>query len=1038
MRTTRQDIPAFAGARLPGRTALIAVGIAFLLASSEAPRFLSASTEISFADTAFHNGEQLRIALQYDSALHQFASAAAAYKASELWPEYMEARQREACCLWAAHSSEAAAALCRETLVEVACLVPPDAIEYAGFYIVLGNIHADRRTQEDFCLADDYYTAALERALGQYRAPHAAIAEAYERRGIARWLIDDYDAAMPWYEQALAALPPPDKNNIEVSMRIYNNFGLLYEGLGDQNSALKYFRKSCHLRLQWLGYKDARYAKHLKNIARAQLAQGNAADALLTLYEALDIVEKIDDEDIFVKVFITESIGDCHYALGNLPLARAQYEQFLQHWNPAIRDHINGRLIGLQKTGRVWLEMGRPECASVYFEDAYALIDTVMDAGSFNRVHPLLYRGRACTQTGALTIAARHYEQALHIAQATVGATHPTTRLCHYHLAGWYAQQQRHGEALYHAGQALPSPAETDDLQIDDLATFRLKIRLLMEQSAPENRLATLREATQTGLAGLAAGDRLKTQLYTPAAVARLQETLAGLAEDAIAAAWQWQELTGEEEALSAAFTCFEKSKSASFLPVLRQEDAIQRSGAPADMMEEERRLQARLTQLQQSLYGADNSHGMTGEAQKRQQNRCFELRRQLAALRHRIAQEYPDYYRAKYDYQVTDLATVQAWVHNRNTAVANFFWGENAVYILNISPGEVFFRRLSPDSLTIHMDGLNRLLHDYQPGWHGDQEQLADFVAFAEHAYALYKALLQPVVPPGDQKPLVVIPDGPLHHLPFHLLLDRPLAQMQELDYRRLPYLLRTHRIRTAISATLLAHEKLAMPGNAVAYLGFAPTIRQAGTKEEPPAFALRADGGAYLPYALEEVREAAALFRGKYFAGKHATETKFKQTADKAEILHIAAHTCTQTQNPGYTALLFSPSANGADNSLLNVYEIYNLHIPADLVVISGCAAEAGPWQCGEGAVNLSRAFRYAGSPAVVTTLWPAHDAGGKDLITNFFGHLAQGAEKSAAMQQAALDYLADVKQDERAHPFYWGNFVCIGNDGAVVNGR
>lgn len=1009
--------------------------MAFLLASSEAPRFVSSSTEIPFADAAFHNGEQLRIALQYDSAMHQFAQAAAAYKAQRLWPKYVEARQREACCLWAAHSSEAAAALCRETLAEAAYLLPPDAIEYAGIYTVLGNIHADRRTQEDFSLADGYYTAALERTLRQYREPHAAIAEAYERRGIARWLIDDYEAAIPWYEKALAALPPPDKNNAEASMRIYNNFGLLYESIGDQNSALKHFRKACHLRLQWLGYKDARYADHLKNIARAQLAQGNAADALLTLHEALAIEEKTGEAGSLSKAFITEAIGDCHRALGNLPLARSHYEQYLRYWNPQIRDHLNGRLTGLKKTGRIWLELGRPECALVYFEDAYTLIDTVMEARSFNRVHPLLYMGQACAQTGAFKTAGRHYEHALQIASATVGENHPATRQIHYHLAEWHAQQGHDAEALQHAGQALAPLAETDDLQIEDLTAFRLKIRLLMERYAPESRLATLKEAVQTGLDGLAAGDQLKTQLHTPAAVARLQETLAGLAEDALAAVWQWQELTGNEEAQSAAFICFEKSKSASLLPVLRQEDAIQRSGAPADVVEEERRLRAQLTQLQQSLYGADIYYGMTEEARNRLQNRCFELRQQLAALRYRIAEEYPDYYRSKYDYQITDLATIQALAQNRNTAIANFFWGENAVYVLGISPGKVLFRRLSPDSLAIHIEGLARLLHEYRPGWHGDQEQLADFEAFAEHAHALYKMLLQSVVPPGDQKPLVLIPDGPLQHLPFHLLLERPLTPLQELDYRRLPYLLRTHRIRTALSATLLAHEKPTEPGKSIVYLGFAPTVREAGTREEPPAFALRGGaGGPYLPFALEEVKEAATLFGGNYFAGKNATETRFKQTAGKAGILHIAAHTCTQTQNPGYTALLFSPSNNGADNSLLNVYEIYDLHLPAELVVISGCAAESGPWQRGEGALNLSRAFSYAGSPAVVTTLWPAHDAGGKDLITNFFGHLAQGAEKSAAMQQAALDYLAGVKQDERAHPFYWGNFVCIGNDGAV----
>ncbi|MBX2928177.1 MAG: CHAT domain-containing protein [Saprospiraceae bacterium] len=1035
MRTTLRYLTAFIVPFLRGRSVLLATGLAFLLVSSEPAATFSTSPEISFADDVFRQGEQLRIGLQYDSAMQQFALAAAAYKASGLWPKYIATKQREALCLWAAHRSEDAAALCRDALSEAACLLPPEAIERAGLYTVLGNIHADRRTLRDFCVADVYFSNALELTLRHYRPPHGAIAEAYERRGIARRLIDDYEAAMPWYEKALTALPPPDKNNIEAHLRVCNNLGLLYESLGDQNKALTYYRNACHLRLQWLGLKDGRYAKHLKNIGRTQLAQGNAADALLTLHEALAIEQQAGEANSLNKVFITEAIGDCYRALGNLPLARVQYEQFLQYWNPAIRDHINGRLIGLQKTGRVWLEMGRPECASVYFEDAYALIDTIMDAGSFNRVQPLLYLGQACAQTGALQLAARHYGQALHIAQTTVGATHPATRLCHYYLAEWYAQQGRYAEALHHTGQALTPLSDAADLQIEDLTVFRLKIALLMERPAAENKLAALQEAVETGLAGLAVGDALKTQLHSPAAIARLQEMVAALAEDALAATWQWWQYNGDEAALYAAFTFFEKSKSASLLPALRQEEAMQRSGIPAKLVEEERRLRAQLEQLQQSLYGTAITIEVTDEILTLRQARSFELRRQLAAVCHRIAEAYPEYYREKYDYEVTDLAAVKIVAQRRNTVVASFFWGDSAVYILTVLPDKVLFQRMEPDAPALHIEGITRLLHDYRPGWHGDQEQLADFDAFAEHAHTLYRMLLQPALPPGDQRPLVVIPDGLLHQVPFHLLLDRPLAPEQVLDYRRLPYLLRNHRIRTAFSATLLADEEPLEPGQSIAYLGFAPAVREAGAKEEPPAFALRQNAGpGYLPHAAEEVREAAKLFRGRYFAGSRATETLFKETAHTAGILHLATHTCTQTKSPGYTALLFSPSTNGADNSLLNVYEIYNLHVPADLVVISGCAAEAGAWQRGEGAVNLSRAFRYAGSPAVVTTLWPAHDAGGKDFITGFFRHLAKGAEKSAAMQQAALDYLADVKQDERAHPFYWGNFVCIGNDGAV----
>lgn len=54
-----------------------------------------------------------------------------------------------------------------------------------------------------------------------------------------------------------------------------------------------------------------------------------------------------------------------------------------------------------------------------------------------------------------------------------------------------------------------------------------------------------------------------------------------------------------------------------------------------------------------------------------------------------------------------------------------------------------------------------------------------------------------------------------------------------------------------------------------------------------------------------------------------------------------------------------------------LLRANDIYNLKLPAELVVLSACQTGLGKGIKGEGLVGLTRGFMYAGSARVVVSL-------------------------------------------------------------------
>ena len=99
----------------------------------------------------------------------------------------------------------------------------------------------------------------------------------------------------------------------------------------------------------------------------------------------------------------------------------------------------------------------------------------------------------------------------------------------------------------------------------------------------------------------------------------------------------------------------------------------------------------------------------------------------------------------------------------------------------------------------------------------------------------------------------------------------------------------------------------------------------------------------------------------------------------------------------------------------------------------MLSACNTASGKLNKGEGLVGLTRAFRYAGVPSMLVSLWNVDDRATSDIMTWFYAYLRQGLTKSQALRKAKLDYLRSADSDH-ADPFYWAPFVLIGDQSKV----
>ncbi|NEP09760.1 MAG: tetratricopeptide repeat protein [Symploca sp. SIO2C1] len=144
---------------------------------------------------------------------------------------------------------------------------------------------------------------------------------------------------------------------------------------------------------------------------------------------------------------------------------------------------------------------------------------------------------------------------------------------------------------------------------------------------------------------------------------------------------------------------------------------------------------------------------------------------------------------------------------------------------------------------------------------------------------------------------------------------------------------------------------------------------------------------------------------------------------------IIHLATHGLLNSINPelsGVVLSLFDEQGN-SQNGFLRLHDVFNLNLPAELVVLSACQTGLGQEVKGEGLVGLTRGFMYAGSPRVLVSLWNVSDAATAEMMKRFYRKmLEEGLSATAALRTAQLEMQQETQWKA---PYYWAAFTLQG---------
>lgn len=326
--------------------------------------------------------------------------------------------------------------------------------------------------------------------------------------------------------------------------------------------------------------------------------------------------------------------------------------------------------------------------------------------------------------------------------------------------------------------------------------------------------------------------------------------------------------------------------------------------------------------------------------------------------------------------------------------------------------------------------------------------------------AFLLYQRLFGSVADEVSGKHLITVSSGAFLSLPFGVLVTEKPNEVKAQDYSHIAFLSKT----SSISLLPSVRSFVALRDNAgysraeKAFIGFGDFVPitdsvenqlnssrsgncQERSKQLPSYHETRANF-IPLPATKLELEKVAHAFPEQvvdFSLGEDFTDQAVKNMPlQNYQVLYFATHGLlpNDLECLPQPSLVTSPPAvlQDKDDGFLDMEEILQLNLDADLVVLSACNTGGPDRKGGENLTGLARAFFFAGARSLLVSHWPAADEATVKLMTGIFEQKQQNSDVGLAvgLQHVQQKFLLSPKETEKnyTHPFFWANFTLVGD--------
>jgi CHAT domain-containing protein/Tfp pilus assembly protein PilF len=912
---------------------------------------------------------------------------------------------------------------------------------------------------DDYQRALEHYHQALEirRSLGDIKQQASLlnnIGGVYQESG-------ESEAARGYYQQSL--IPRRAAGDRDGEAATLNNLGGVAHELGDIPSALNYYAQALEIRRE----RKNRFgeAQSLNNLGAVYQGSGDQQKALLNYQQALAIWEALGNKRDQASTL--NNIGAVYSSLGEPQRALDYYQRAL-----ALRREANdrrGEADTLTNLGIIHRDLKEPKKALEYLGQALQIRRAARDR--LGEAMTLGNIGRVYVSTSEWRLALENFLPSLQISQAIGHPRSEGTTLSY--LARVYEAMGETQKALDDFARALKIHQAVENRESE--ASVRHSMARLERQrgdlEAARRHLEVALELTES-LRAKIGGQQLRASYF--ATVQRYYSSYIDLL-------MQLHQQQPDEGHAALALQISERSRARSLLGTLTEAKVDIRQGVDEKLLERERslrRLMSDKMNRQLRLLGAKYAAERAAVDKE-----LAGLTTQYLETEEQIRATSP-HYAALTQPEPLNLSQIQQQVLDAGTLLLEYALGEERSHLWAVTQSSLTAfelpKRAVIEDAARKVQSLLLARTETKTGETDAAKEARLKKADADYppaAAALSRMLLGPVAGQLGLKRLVIVADGALQLVPF-AALPTPVNDDRASDSESAPAtkrqdpvapwrpLIAGHEIINLPSASTLSvlrseTAERARPSKLIAVLAdpvFDATDRRArpGAAPQPSAKSdndaaretsasqlnigktLRISFGdgqpiprlSYSRLEANEVMKLAPAAQRRIaldFEASYATATDPK-LADY-RIVHFATHSLVNDEQPELSAILLSMvdrEGRPQKHGLLRFGEIYNLKLPADLIVLSACQTALGKDVRGEGLIGLTRGFMYAGARRVMASLWSVDDKATAELMRRFYKHLFErrGARHADALRQAQIEMWKSGQP-----PFYWAAFTLQG---------
>jgi CHAT domain-containing protein/Tfp pilus assembly protein PilF len=817
--------------------------------------------------------------------------------------------------------------------------------------------------------------------------------------------------ALEYYSRSLRLLRDTEDRGTEGITLV--NIGLVYDGLGEKQRALAFYHHALIL-LRASGEK-ASEAVTLNNLGFLYDTLGEKQKALDYFEQALPILRAMKDKR--VEAVTLSNIGYVYDSLDEKQKALDYYKQAL----PVLRasgDRLK-EAFTINNIGLVYNSLGRSQTALEYFTQALTLRKTLGDRA-----------GQAVTLRDA-------------------GAV--------YDALG---QTQK---ALEYYNESLRLSREVEDGSVEASTLRRIAI---LEET--RGNFSVARSRMEDALAII---EDLRTRITSQDLRSTYFASVHSHFETYIAILMRMHRRDPAMGYDALALITSERARARSMLEMLAEAKADIREGVAPFTLERTKLLQHKLRER------ADKQARLLAERQSTQQ--VSELRKEIESLlaeyqqlEAEIRMESPRFAALTQPVPLS-LREIQQQVLDEDTLLLEYALGDKKSFLWAVTPTTLKSFELPSRA---EIETASRLVYTLLTA----RNQHVKFETIKERTERIDKAdreylqaserlsrmLLGPVASQLGKKRLLIVGDGVLDYVPFAalpLVTNKPSETYQPLMV--------DHEVVTLPSASTLAllRQEVARrePAKKTIAVIADPVFEKDDARVKPGTEVQKAETraafGAHATYSRDDPAPSSSYVRDVAYSQDSARiqrlpftrqeadailalvpaaermravdfeanrDAAFNPELSKYRFIHFATHGILNSQYPELSGIVLSlVNREGLDqDGFLWAHEVFNLHLPVEMVVLSGCRTGLGKEIRGEGLVGLTRGFMYAGAKRVVVSLWDISDEASAELMVQFYKGMF-GKERLRPADALRAAQIAVMKNQRWRAPYYWAAFVIQG---------